>query len=295
MSDVPADFKIPYQVPVEDLPAPLPDDEAIDNSCEGMAQSFSVEVLGVGDKYVVKYGSGVRFEEGWNMIFVGRETNIPVPKVYAMYERGDNRFIVMERIHGSDLGARWKSFKEDEKASVLERVGGYLEDLRSVRPPQHAASHFGGIWRQPFFDVYVNPTALANHPDGPMESEREWVERLVAAASAVRGSGEEVPAQFVAPLLASAEQGRPPVLTHGDLHTLNFIQQDDGTLVVIDWEYAGWCPAYYERCRVRLGVQNGDWAEDVGELLGEDTQETEAMESIVRWMYKGKLPGQTDW
>ena len=53
----------------------------------------------------MKFGLGVNLIEGENMLFVREKTNIPIPRVFALYsapETGKN-FIVMERILGQTL------------------------------------------------------------------------------------------------------------------------------------------------------------------------------------------------
>ena len=47
----------------------------------------------------------------------------------------------------------------------------------------------------------------------------------------------------------------PPVLTHGDLSSLNILVRDDKIVGIIDWETAGWLPSYWEyttACYVNL-------------------------------------------
>jgi aminoglycoside phosphotransferase (APT) family kinase protein len=36
----------------------------------------------------------------------------------------------------------------------------------------------------------------------------------------------------------------PPVLTYGDLSSLNILVRDDTIVGIIDWEMAGWYPSY---------------------------------------------------
>lgn len=66
-----------------------------------------------------------------------------------------------------------------------------------------------------------------------MDTERQWAERLIAAANALRGYEEGLQAEWLAPLVAAADQGHPPVLMHGDLHALNLMMKSDGTFVVL--------------------------------------------------------------
>ncbi|KAK1912775.1 hypothetical protein P3342_004711 [Pyrenophora teres f. teres] len=38
----------------------------------------------------------------------------------------------------------------------------------------------------------------------------------------------------------------PPVFTHGDLHSTNIIASGDKVVGIVDWETAGWYPAYWK-------------------------------------------------
>jgi thiamine kinase-like enzyme len=38
----------------------------------------------------------------------------------------------------------------------------------------------------------------------------------------------------------------PPVFTHGDLNPTNILVRGDQVVGIIDWEFAGWYPCYWE-------------------------------------------------
>jgi hypothetical protein len=59
-------------------------------------------IVGVGLHFVSKFGVGINLIEGENMLFVQENTNVPVPRVFALYSNPETRknYIVMERIVG---------------------------------------------------------------------------------------------------------------------------------------------------------------------------------------------------
>ena len=77
-------------------------------------------------------------------------------------------------------------------------------------------------------------------------TEYKFVDAYFAAAKSKR-TDQEIPAQYTRPLIAAARQQCPPVFSHGDLHAGNIMIRYDGTLVIIDWERAGWYPPFWER------------------------------------------------
>lgn len=51
--------------------------------------SWNSRLVRIGPTFIIKYGVHVEPEEGHNMIFVAKSTTIPVPKVFAIYQRPD--------------------------------------------------------------------------------------------------------------------------------------------------------------------------------------------------------------
>ena len=93
-------FEIPFYA--TDLPCPLPTGTEIENAPDISMEYGGRRIVGVGPHFVVKFGLGVTLIEGENMLFVREKTNIPFPRVFALYsdlETGTN-FIVIERILG---------------------------------------------------------------------------------------------------------------------------------------------------------------------------------------------------
>lgn len=58
------------------------------------------ELLRLGQHFVVKFGFGINLIEGENMLFISKNTSVPVPRVYALYADLNNgkRYIIIERV-----------------------------------------------------------------------------------------------------------------------------------------------------------------------------------------------------
>lgn len=49
------------------------------------------------------------------------------------------------------------------------------------------------------------------------------------------------------------------VFTHGDIAARNIIVRDGHIVALLDWEFAGWCPEYWEYVFALRGLDNIDW------------------------------------
>ena len=79
-------IQIPYYAPPEDLPAEIPNKDVIDISKDVLCEQSARKVVGVGPRFVVKYGLQIELEEGLDMIYIKNNTSVSVPKVYALFK-----------------------------------------------------------------------------------------------------------------------------------------------------------------------------------------------------------------
>jgi len=72
------------------------------------------------------------------------------------------------------------------------------------------------------------------------------------------------------------------VFTHGDLSSLNILASGDDIVGIVDWETAGWYPAYWEYTTAwHVNPQNEFWRDEVDKFLQPMPEEL-AMEKIRR-------------
>ncbi|KAG7126785.1 hypothetical protein HYQ44_000505 [Verticillium longisporum] len=73
------------------------------------------------------------------------------------------------------------------------------------------------------------------------------------------------------------------VFTHGDLQRKNIMIADDGAVVIIDWEVAGWYPVYFEYClAMSASYFMDDWHSWIPQILDEYLNEFPWMEMHFR-------------
>lgn len=108
----------PYYAALASLPAALPTEAQIKGSKEILSDCGGHKIVRVGQHFVVKYGETLDVIEAQNMIFVQRKTEIPVPKVYAMFASADEKvlYIVMQYVMGR------RSHPSGQRCQVRRRI-----------------------------------------------------------------------------------------------------------------------------------------------------------------------------
>ncbi|KAG7285364.1 hypothetical protein NEMBOFW57_009990 [Staphylotrichum longicolle] len=272
---------LPYFAPAELLPGPLPTVAEILASKQRLSHDALNRVYLVGDHYAVKYGGRTSVQEGENMIFVQQSTSIPVPKVYAIFQdevRGYKvTFIVMEYIPGVLLNRAWNGLGASEKQHLVAQLRRYMDELRSIPSP----GYYGGLWRQQIRDRTFESLADGlpfPEPEitGPHETEEQFVEAMCHCLDRAVTSYENGPARrerhlaYLRRHYHAVFKGHPSVFTHADFFRGNIMVRPDGSVVVIDWERAGWYPSFWEYCGSILQLEHrDDWNEVVYQILDE--------------------------
>ncbi|KAI1176596.1 hypothetical protein F4777DRAFT_264844 [Nemania sp. FL0916] len=259
-------IQLPYFAPAHTLPAALPTTDEILLSTDFLSPSWErgkKTVVRVGEHFIAKYGTRVKSIEGENMLFVGAQTSIPVPRVYAIYAIGPGlTMLITEYVAGITL-ERYLSTMTPTQVSescVVAQLRAQIRELRAI-PSQ---GYYGSIGRRPYSDPEVD-----GNGDGEYENEngngngngpfadladvtRLFFETWFPARTSTRLAG--IREDFANKLkdLALALPGHAhPTFSHADLHNDNVLVRadDDGNSipVIIDYETAGFYPAYHER------------------------------------------------
>jgi hypothetical protein len=239
---------------------------------------------------MVKYGScsspdtdsGICFQEGENMLFVQQSTNIPVPKLYAMFhdEKTGLNFIIQEFIPGNCLQTVWDKLDGAQKKAIASQMRRNMDELRRIPSP----GYYGALWRQPIRERFFTAEKYSQrpHPDkaisGPHETEHQWTEAMLRYLDTdiVMSHPPDRPALERAYRTVFNNHGGS-VFTHSHLYRRHLILREDGTVVIVNWENAGWYPTYWEYCCSYIGGRTYDWARLVHEMLDMHIAERELM------------------
>ncbi|KAK2692927.1 hypothetical protein QWA68_007062 [Fusarium oxysporum] len=170
---------LPYDVLFEDAsqdhttPLPTPNDiesgEIISN------REWGANVIKIQQRYIMKFDRDVRPIEVNNMLYVAKHTTIPVTRVYAIYQRKEDKktitYILMEYIPGKSLMDLWSDIDPTRKTSIARTLRTYFDQLRQLKHPEYFGTIHGG---PPNIHLFMQDDIT-----GPLKSEREFVDAII--------------------------------------------------------------------------------------------------------------------
>lgn len=163
------------------------------------------------------------------MRFIAANTSIPVPQVY---EQGSEPVpsITMDYIEGDRLDKVWNGLPEEQKLGIADQLKGILSELRSLK-----GQYIGSLHRRKAIDG-----RRFDFEGGPFDSEIEFNDFLL---SDTLSSTPKILRDIA---LRSLRTDHELVFTHGDFAPRNIIVKCGRVVGLLDWEYSGWYPEYWE-------------------------------------------------
>ncbi|KAK3905578.1 kinase-like domain-containing protein [Staphylotrichum tortipilum] len=241
--------------------------------------------LSVGNIIVLPFGKILKFDAPANEIaameFVRVNTTIPVPKILAIYDRqpSGTAHILMTQLPGIPLDTALPTLTPSQLTSIARQLASFITQLRALPPSQgpNGALHIGGT--APSTPGYDH--RLGSQPWGPFPS--------FSAFHTFLRFGEPL-ADWEPAVAAVHARDYGVRFAHADLAPRNvLVDPREGRVTgVVDWEFAGWYPEYWEYTKMFYGgVRPGQegWFEAVrGEV--EEYEEERRAEEVV-WMRAG--------
>ncbi|KAL4254181.1 hypothetical protein ABKN59_004541 [Abortiporus biennis] len=155
--------------------------------------------------------------------------DIPTTRVYRSSEPSP----VMEYIKGKTLDTCWSNLSFLRKLSIIWTIRGYISQLRQLRRSIPGTLD-GSTCKGGFF---------ASHGAGPFFSYTDmirWLNLKLAMSSRFFGRPKS-PSDA-----RSFNTSSPLVFTHQDLCLRNIMIGDDAKIYILDWEWAGFYPEWFE-------------------------------------------------
>ncbi|KAF1730833.1 hypothetical protein CRV24_008903 [Beauveria bassiana] len=225
-------------------PAPYPEGEII-------YHCHNRYVVRHGDlitKYTISrdgMGSGDHPNEALALRFVKEHTTIPVPDVIS----SDWDRITMSFVEGQTLQQAWPVLTQDERSAILRDLKEYITQLRAI-----SGNHVGRLDGQ----GAVVPSILTRS-GGPFATQGEFHHWLVRPSKRVNSQS-----MYWHQITMQLSNDCPIVFTHGDIAARNIMVRNGHIVALLDWEFAGWYPEYWEYVFSLRGLDNIEW-----ETLGE--------------------------
>ncbi|APA08872.1 hypothetical protein sscle_04g036420 [Sclerotinia sclerotiorum 1980 UF-70] len=202
---------------------------------------------------VLKSGRNLRLSEADAMRYIATHTSIPVPRVLDAVTDGKLTSITMEYIEGDRLDKIWNSLAEEQKTTIVSQIHNYLTQLRNL-----TGKYIGGINRTPAID-----SRRYDLEGGPFTCEAQFNDFLLSDAY------PQVPKCFLTMAENSLRTNHSIVFAHGELAPRNILVREGYVVAVLDWEYAGWYPEYWDFVKSfnALDARCGSWYDWVGKVF----------------------------
>ncbi|KAI1735730.1 kinase-like domain-containing protein [Xylaria scruposa] len=172
--------------------------------------------------------------------FVKANTTIPVPEVLST----DWDRITMEYIEGNTLQQAWPVLTPDQRLDILDQLRGYIAQLRALKGTQLGRLDGQGV---------VVPSIMTRS-GGPFATLEEFHDWLVKPPKRLQSES-----MYWHQITTQLSSECPIVFTHGDIAARNIIVRDGKIVALLDWEFSGWYPEYWEYVFALRGLDNIDW------------------------------------
>lgn len=277
-------FEIPFYA--SDLPCPIPTIAEIENTSDVLSGYGERKIVAVGQHFVVKFGLGVELLEGENMLFARENTNVPIPRVYALYSdpsTGRN-YIVMERIIGQTLLSAWPQLTALEKRRTVSDLRRYFDELRRLPSP----GYFGSFGKRLLLDGVFWTPEPDPRVDGPFDLEKDFAEAMVRKYQNYNGGSTPYRAEYLRKCFPLIFKDPEAAFTHCDFQRKNIMvretndqSKEEENLVIIDWEKSGWYPRYWEYCMAFCALRfDDDWPLWIDSILTPFLSEAAWLQSL---------------
>ncbi|EFR01046.1 serine/threonine protein kinase [Nannizzia gypsea CBS 118893] len=232
---------------------------------------------------IVKTGPWVHLTEAATMQFIAENTSIPVPKVYCAFVHKNRAYIVMERVQGTSLASVIGKCSEESSENIFTQLKDMFEELRALEPPPGTGVHsFAGG------SLYDSRIARCQPRLGPFKTIQNfhlWLRDGLEPSEDQPKNLESDEWEDIKEMVKMQDGPWPePVFTHGDMNPSNIIVQGDKVVGIIDWEFAGWYPSYWEYTSAyQVMYTKTQWQGMIGNFLDPYTKQLKMERTRQRW------------
>jgi tRNA A-37 threonylcarbamoyl transferase component Bud32 len=232
--------------PPQRHPAPYPEGEIIYH-CQNRYVVRHGDTVTKYTTYPHGFGANDQPNEALALRFIKEHTTIPVPEVIS----SDWDRITMEYVEGQTLHQAWPVLTLDQRSGILAQLSDYIAQMRAL----------GGIYLGRLDGQGVMLPSIFPRSGGPFGTLTEFHDWLVQPPLRL-----EAESMYWHQITTQLGAEYSIVFTHGDISSRNIIISEGRIVALLDWEFAGWYPEYWEYVFALRGLDNIDW-ETLGRQL----------------------------
>lgn len=193
------------------------------------------------------------------MLFVTPRIPNISPKVHRTYRRPDGLFIEMDFISGQRLDKVWKDLAPHRRKEIVEVVANYVERFHMLKQPASLDLAVGSTRGGPFKDGRISTQPIA--PFKIIGNFHLLLRRNVPLEKCKAVFGDDV--------YQCHQRTYRTLFAHADVCARNIILDHADTPVILDWEFAGWWPEYWEytKCYFTMFEDLPEWLELIDETF----------------------------
>ncbi|RMZ68425.1 kinase subdomain-containing [Pyrenophora seminiperda CCB06] len=184
----------------------------------------------------------------------------------------------MERIQGEDLARAWKGLSKESLEDIFLQLRDMFKELRSLVPPGTGVeSCVGG-------SLYDSRIPRGNPRFGPFETIQQfhyWLRHDFNPDDLTNHVNDQERHDLLEMVRRQDGPWSSPKFTHGDFNPCNVLVHEGRVVGIIDWEFSGWYPPYWEYTSAWFGnIMNTGWHDKLDKILDRPSPEEFKMEEV---------------
>ncbi|KAJ5473494.1 hypothetical protein N7475_003060 [Penicillium sp. IBT 31633x] len=214
------------------------------------------------------------------MRYVAKHTSIPIPNVLKIHHYNDDNYVEMDFVQGVNLEAAWHRDKlsEDQKKHIIVELGDYISQLRRLEPPREGIVASAGL--DEALDHRVGCFTFG--PFATHQGFHSYLRAGIPLENCDEGIGPEV--------TKCHSRTYRSCFTHADIAPRNIMINDGKISAIIDWEFGGWYPEYWEYTKAHYGRTNRqEWYDGLENAMERYDNELKAEQILWRRLDEPQL------
>ena len=186
-----------------------------------------------------------------------RLPGLPVPRMHSHSASGSRITIKMDFVEGQTLAEVWPDMSPDQKSDIARQLRAIITTMRSLEPDSPGIHTCGG-------GAVTELRVYHDYEGGPFPDEAAFNDWLVD------GLFKPTPVALREEFRKRLRSNHRITFTHGDLAPHNIIVKDSKIVGLIDWEYGGWYPEYWEFVKFYIRhADSRDWYDYAKEIFAQ--------------------------